>query len=91
MVKKKKETKKEKPSPKTKVNKIEEKTIEFDEYSISELLEKNRIKPLNAVGFLNYYGLTEDFRKEVEENICINKFSIGEFKDMYERYVKREI
>lgn len=92
MVKKKNEEKKEKPSQKkpVKKNKIEE-VVEVEEFSIAELLDKNNIKPLEAVGFLNYYGLSDDFRREFENNIIINKFSEGEFNDMYERYMKREI
>ena len=92
MVKKKKEEQKEKPSQKkpVKKNKIEE-VVEVEEFSIAELLEKNNIKPLDAVGFINYYGLSDDFRREFETNMIINKFSEGEFNDMYERYMKREI
>lgn len=93
MVKKKNEDKKEKPSVKNSIkkDKIEEVVIDIEKYSITELLEKNKIKPLHAVGFLNYYGLTDDFRREFENNVVITKFSEGEFKDMYERYNKREI
>lgn len=93
MVKKKNEEKKEKPSQKkpVKTNKIEDANVEIEEFSIAELLAKKSIKPLNAVGFLNYYGLDEDFKKEFENRIVINKFSEGEFDDMYKRYMKREI
>ena len=90
MVKKKSEEKKEKPSPK-KINKLPEVKIDIEKYSISELLEVNKIKPLDAVGFLKYYGLTEDFRKEIEDKEVVREFSKGEFADMYERYMKRGI
>lgn len=62
-----------------------------EEFSISELLEMNQIKPLYAVGFLDYYGLTEDFKKEFETEEVMTKFSEKEFSDMYENYMKREI
>lgn len=93
MVKKKNGDKKEKPSVKrtTKKDKIEEVVVDIEKYSITELLEKNKIKPLHAVGFLSYYGLTDDFRREFENGIITNKFSEGEFKDMYKRYNEREI
>lgn len=87
MAKKKKEEEKIKPSPK----KINQKSIEIEKYSLNELFEKNNIKPLNAVGFLSYYGLTDKFKEEFENNEIIVKFSNGEFNDMYERYMRREI
>jgi len=90
MAKKKKEEIKEKPSLK-KTDDSKGVNIEIEKFSISELLEKYNIKPLNAFGFLNYFGLTEDFKKEFETKKANVKFSEGEFNDMYERYMKREI
>lgn len=94
MVKKKSEEKKEKPSPKKNIktaNVIEENNVDIEKFSISELLEKKGIKPLKAVGFLNYYGLEDVFRKEFENKGVVVKFSEGEFDDMYKRYIEREI
>lgn len=92
MGKKKTEEKEDKPSPKKTVKSVQKNVvIDVEKYSISELLEMNKLKPLNAVGFLNYYGLVEDFRKEIENKESVVKFSKGEFDDMYERYNKREI
>lgn len=88
MAKKKKEEEKIKPSPKKTNSKP---NIPIEKYSLKELFENNNIKPLNAVGFLSYYGLTENFKKEFEDNEITVKFSEGEFKDMYERYIGREI
>lgn len=93
MVKKKNEDKKEKPSQKKTMKSeiVTEDTIKIEKFSISELLAKNSIKPLNAVGFLNYYGLEDDFRKEFESGKKLTEFSEGEFEDMYKRYIEREI
>ena len=94
MVKKKSEEKKEKTVPKKTVKPkadINSLGMEVKKFSLSELLQKNKIKPLNAVGFLNYYGLTENFNKEIENREVSVKFSEGEFNDMYERYMKRGI
>lgn len=88
---KKKEDKKNKPSQKTTKSKVIYDVIDVDMFSISELLEKNKIKPINAAGFLNHYGLTEQFMREVENNEQIIKFSESEFSDMYERYLERKI
>lgn len=88
MVKRKKEETNTKPSQKKTNSKP---NIPVEKYSLNELFEQNGIKPLNAVGFLNYYGLTENFRKEFEDKEITIKFSNGEFKDMYERYIGREI
>ena len=76
MAKKKKEDKEEKLS---------------EEYSISFLLEKNNVKPLYAVGFLEYYDLSEDFKKEFEIGEVNKKFSEEEFNKMYKEYIEREI
>lgn len=92
MVKKKKEEKTEKTLKKKTINEktnVKRKDIEIEKFSISELLEKNNIKPLNAVGFLNYYNLSEEFKKEFETRQAVVKFSEGEFNNMYERYIKR--
>lgn len=94
MVKKKSEEKKEKTVPKKTIRpKVDVKSIgmEVKKFSLSELLQKHKIKPLNAVGFLNYYGLAEEFKNEFESNEVNVKFSDGEFNDMYERYMKRGI
>ena len=91
MVKKKSEDKKEKPAPKKTAKTSNDEVIVVEKYSISELLESNKVKPLDAVGFLNYYGLTENFKKEIEYGEVIVRFSKGEFNDMFERYIKREI
>lgn len=94
MVKKKSEEKKEKTVPKkTTKPKIDVGSLgmEIKQFSISELLQKHKIKPLDAVGFLNYYGLTEEFKNEFETNEVKTKFSDGEFSDMFERYMKRGI
>ena len=90
MAKKKTEEKKDSPSPK-KTAKVKKVDVNIEKYSISELLEKNKIKPLYAVMFLEYYGLEEEFKKEFENNECVVKFSQGEFDDMYERMIRREI
>ena len=91
MAKKKKEEIEDKPSPKKTTKPIKTAPISIEKYSISELLEKNNIKPVNAVAFLNYYGLSEEFKKEFEGEEVAVKFSEGEFDDMYERFMKREI
>ena len=88
MAKKKNEEEKTKPSSK-KTNLKQ--NIPIEKYSLTELFEKKGIKPLSAVGFLSYYGLTENFKKEFEDNEITVKFSDGEFDDMYERYIGREI
>lgn len=90
MVKKKNEEKKTKTPIKSEKT-ISKTKINVEKYSLNEIFEKKNIKPLDAVGFLNYYGLTENFRKEFEDNECIVKFSEGEFDDMYKRYIEREI
>lgn len=65
---------------------------DIEKYSIGELLELNNIRPLKAVAFLDYYGLTDQITKEVENNgEGVIKFSKGEFDDMYERYNNRRI
>ena len=93
MVKKKNEEKKEKTVPKKTMKKVDVGISgkEIEKFSLSELLQKHKIEPLNAVGFLNYYGLTEEFKKEFEGNDTNVEFSNGEFNDMYERYMKRGI
>ena len=88
MARKKKEEEKTKPSPK-KIN--SKPNISIEKYSLKDLFEKNNVAPLNAVVFLNYYDLTENFRKEFENDEITVKFSDGEFNDMYERYIGREI
>ena len=90
MVKKKKEEEKT-PQKKTNKKTVNEVGITIEKYPISKLLEKNKINSFNAVGFLNYYGLSEDFRLEFETGKSVNKFSEAEFEDMYERYLEREI
>lgn len=90
MAKKKNEEKKTKTSSKIEKT-IPKADVNINKYSLYELLEMKKIKPLNAVGFLNYYGLADSFKKEFEDNDVIVKFSEGEFDDMYERYIKREI
>lgn len=96
MAKKKKEEEvvEDKPSSKKKVSKVNiQKTapINIEKYSISELIEEYKIKPVDAVAFLNYYGLSEQFKKEFESNESEIKFSEGEFEDMYKRFMEREI
>lgn len=91
MVKKKKEEGKQTPQKKTSKNNSKEVSINIEKYSLSELLKKHRINVLNTVGFLNYYGLNEDFKLEFETGESKNKFSEGEFEDMYKRYIEREI
>lgn len=86
MVKKKKEEVKDKPSPKKTVEVVEK----IEKYPIAVLFEKNNIRPMNALGFLKFYGLSEDFAKE-HEGIELDGFSQEEFMDLYERYMKREI
>ena len=88
MVEEKKKETKSKTTTKKKTNK---QVGEIEKFSISELLGKNQIKPLFAIGFLDYYGLSEDFKKEVENNEKIIEFSDEEFNNMYEEYIKREI
>ena len=81
----------DKPLTKKNKPKKENEVINIKKYPVSELLEKHNIKPLNAVGFLEYYGLTEDFKREFEKEENKVKFSEGEFEDMYERFIRREI
>ena len=90
MVKEKQKEKKTKSPKKTKQSNSEE-PISIEKFSLNELFEKNNIKPLQAVGFLGHYGLSENFKKEVETGTIIVKFSEGEFNDMYKRYIEREI
>ena len=87
------EKKKETKTKTTTKKKTSEKPVNDDveKFSISELIGKKKIKPLYAIGFLNYYGLSEDFKKEVENNEKVIEFSEKEFDDMYENYMKREI
>ena len=85
------EKKEETKKPVKKTRKPKGVDINVEKYPITELLEKNKIKPLNAVGFLNYYNLTEEFKLAFETGECNIKFSEGEFNDMYERYNQREI
>ncbi len=87
MAKKKKEEKKEEKPQKEKV--IE--NVEVEKYSISELLKNNKVVALHAVGFLNFYGLSEDFKKEFVTGEVDIKFSEEEFNEMYKRYIEREI
>ena len=90
--KKKAETKTETSKEETNVSKdFDKSSMEDEKFSISELLEKNNIKALNAVGFLNYFGLSEDFKEEFETGIAKIKFFESEFNDMYKRYIEREI
>ena len=91
--KKNEETEIEKPLKKTTPKKSQQKNdVEVVEtFSISELLKKFDVKPLMAVGFLNYYGLSEDFKKEIENEEEGIKFSEEEFDNMYKRYIEREI
>lgn len=91
MAKKKKEESVDKPSPKKATKTVKTAPINIRKYSISELLKKNSIKPVNAVAFLNYYGLSEEFKKEFEGKEDIVKFSEGEFDDMYRRFMERGI
>ena len=90
MVKKKIKDKEEKtPQKKTKIASAS--SVDIDVFSISELLEMKKLKPFNAIGFLEYYKLTEVFKKEFESGEASVKFSEGEFEDMYNRYLQREI
>lgn len=93
MVRKKSEDKETKSSPKktNTVKSIPKGEINIKKFSIIELFEKNNIKPLDAVGFLEHYGLTEIFEQDIGKEENIIEFSNGEFKDMFERYMKREI
>lgn len=91
MVKKKKE-KEDKIIDEKPIKKKENDNIEdIEKFPISKLLEKNNIESFHAVGFLNYYGLTEDFKIEFETGDSISEFSDEEFDDMYKRYIEREI
>lgn len=90
MVNEKQKNKKTKTPKKTIENNSEE-VIEVKKYSLQELFEKHNIKPLQAVGFLGHYGLSENFKREFETDECVVKFSEGEFNDMYRRYLEREI
>lgn len=93
MVKKKSEEKQTK-SPSKKIDTVKsipKGEINIKKYSILELFEKNKIKPLDAVGFLEHYGLTKSFEQEMGSEEKIVEFSNGEFNDMFERYMKREI
>ena len=89
MAKKKKEEKKIE-EPKEKTIKKEE-VVEVEKFPVSQLLENHKIKPIYAVGFLEHYGLTDDFKKEFEDSRIINMFSVEEFENMYDKYIKREI
>lgn len=96
MVKKKKEEEtKEKPVEKKTIKEKKDAKVkvvkDVETFSISESLEKMNIKPLDAVGFLNFYGLSEDFKKEFETGKADSKFSEEEFSEMYKRYIEREI
>lgn len=92
MVKKKKEESKEKTSEKKTSKKTTAvKKDDVEKFSISELLEKNNIKALTAVGFINHYGLNDDFKEEFETGESVIKLSENEFDDMYKRYIEREI
>lgn len=91
MAKKKKEEVKEEVPQKPNKIQLNEGVVEIEKFSISELLEKNEIKPRSAVGFLEYFGLTGQFKKEFETGEVEIMFSEGEFDDMFERYMKREI
>ena len=92
MAKKKKEEKEEEtPKKKPVQKKKEEGKINIKKFSISELLENYQINPLNAVGFLNYYGLSEEFKKEFETKEKVVEFSESEFENMYKRYIERKI
>ena len=90
MAKKKKEETEDKSSPKKVSKAVKTVPINIEKFSISELLAKNNIKPVNAVAFLNYYGLSDEFKKEFEGKEII-KFSEGEFDDMYKRFMERGI
>lgn len=90
MVKEKQKEKKTKSPKKTKQSNSEE-PISIEKFSLQELFEKHKVKPLQAVGFLGYYGLSEYFKKEFKNDEYVIKFSEGEFNDMYRRYIEREI
>lgn len=94
MAKKKNEDKKEKPSQKrvtASKKPMKQEEVDIEKYPVHVLLEKHKVKPLNAVGFLTYYGLDEVFRRDFENQEMSIMFSEGEFVDMYERYIEREI
>lgn len=94
MAKKKTEEKKTETSvEKTTTPKVQQKkeVENVEKFSISELLKKNTVKPIYAVGFLNYYGLSEEFKKEFETDEEVIKFSEEEFDEMYKKYIEREI
>jgi len=93
MVKKKKEESKKETSEKKTINEktTSKKVMDVEKFSISELLEKNTIGALNAVGFLNHYGLSDEFKEEFETGNAVIKFSEEEFSEMYRKYLEREI
>ena len=91
MARKKKEEQNEKASTKKVSDEIIPSEKNVEKFSIYVLLENHNIKPLDAVGFLEYYGLVENFAKEMAEGDAVVEFTEEEFNDMYERYIKREI
>lgn len=94
MAKKKEETtekKIKKSSKKSSVPIINYDEIREEPTPIVELLVNAKASKHLITGFLNYYGLLEDSKKEIATGETVCNITQSEFDDMMKRYKEREI